>query len=114
MMGQNANIGQAFLVVLLIVMAAIIASVIFTLKRTRSKKTRRQYYRIVAVLKEFDTTKSLNDNDEAHYDSWKLCPETYNCFRAYYDLYAEEDNVKVFEKGGVCDSNFDEEDADLA
>ena len=35
-------------------------------------------------------------------------------FRAYYDLYAEEDNVKVFEKGGVCDSGFDKDDADLA
>ncbi len=35
-------------------------------------------------------------------------------FRAYYDLYAEQDNVKVFKKGGVCDSNFDEDDADLA
>jgi hypothetical protein len=88
---------------------------IFTVHAVQfGRETRRQYYRIVAVLKEFDTTKSLNDNDEAHYDSWKLCPETYNCFRAYYDLYAEEDNVKVFEKGGVCDSNFDEEDADLA
>lgn len=41
-MGQNSNIGHAFLVVLLIVMAAIVASVIFTLKRTRSRKTRRK------------------------------------------------------------------------
>jgi flagellar biogenesis protein FliO len=42
MMGQNANIGQAFLAVLLIIMAAIVASVIFTLRRTRSRKTRRR------------------------------------------------------------------------
>ena len=65
------------------------------------RETRRKYYRIVVILKEFDTIKSLDNNDEAHYDSWNLFPETYNCFRAYYDLYAEEDNVKVFEKGGV-------------
>jgi hypothetical protein len=42
MMGQSGSIGQAFLAVLLIVMAAIVASVIFTLRRTRSKKPRRK------------------------------------------------------------------------
>jgi hypothetical protein len=42
MMGQSGSIGQAFLAVLLIVMAAIVASVVFTLRRTRSKKTRRK------------------------------------------------------------------------
>ena len=41
-MGQNGNIGHAFLGVLLIVMAAIVATVIFTLKRTRSKQSRRR------------------------------------------------------------------------
>ncbi len=60
----------------------------------------------------------LDDNDEAHYDFWDFCHETYDCFRTYYDLYAKEDevndNVKVFEKGGLCDSDFDEDDEDLA
>jgi hypothetical protein len=42
MMGQNSNVGHAFLVVLLIVMAAIVASVIFTLRRTRSKASKRR------------------------------------------------------------------------
>ena len=64
------------------------------------RETRRKYYRIVAVLKEFDTTMSLDNNDEAHYDCWDFCPETYNCncFRAYYDLNAKEDNVKVLRR----------------
>ena len=90
---------------------------IFTVHAVRFvRETRRKYYQIAAVLKEFDTTMPLDDNDQAHYDVWDFCPETYNCFHAYYDLYAkeDEDNVKVFEKGGVCDSNFDEDDADLA
>jgi hypothetical protein len=45
---------------------------------------------------------------------WDFCPETYNCFRACYDLYAKEDNAMVVEKGGVCDSNFEKENTDLA
>ena len=57
---------------------------------------------------------SFNENDEAHYDFWDFCPETFGCFHAYHDLYAEENNVKVFEKGGVCDSDFGKDDADLA
>jgi hypothetical protein len=65
-------------------------------------------------LKEFDTAILLDYNNVAHYDCWDFCPETYDCFRAYYDLYAKEDNAMVFEKGGVCDSNFEEEIADLA
>jgi hypothetical protein len=40
------------------------------------RETRREYYPIVAVLKEFfDTTMSLDNNDEAHYDCWDFCPE---------------------------------------
>ena len=26
------------------------------------------------------------------------------CFRVYYDEYADDDGVDVYEKGGVCDS----------
>ena len=54
------------------------------------RETRRKYYRIVVVLKEFDTAISLDNNDEDHYDFWDFCLETYNCFCAYYDLYAKE------------------------
>ena len=57
---------------------------------------------------------SVNYNDEDHHDFGDFCPETYDCFRAYYDLYAKEDNAMVFEKGGVCDSDFEEENTDLA
>ena len=78
------------------------------------RETRRKYYRIVVVLKEFDTAISLDNNDEDHYDFWDFCPETYNCFRAYNDLYAKEDNAMVFEKGGVCGSDLEEENPDLA
>ncbi len=56
---------------------------------------------------------SVDNNDEEHYDFWEFCLKTYNCFRAYYDRYAQEDSVMVFEKGGVCDSNFEEENTDL-
>ena len=78
------------------------------------RETRRKYYRIVAVLKEFDTAMSVDNNDEDHYDFGDFCPETYNCFRASYDLHAKEDNTMVFEKGGACDSNFKKENVDLA
>ena len=60
------------------------------------RETQRKYYRIVAVLKEFDTAMSVDNKDEDHYDFWDFCLETYNCFCAYYDLYAKEDNATVF------------------
>ena len=78
------------------------------------RETRRKYYWIVAVLTEFDTTMSLDDDNVAHYNYWDFCPVTYGCFRACYDLYAKEDNAMVFEKGGDCDSNCKKENADLA
>ncbi len=74
------------------------------------KEHRRKHCRINAVLKEFDTTMPLDDNDDGHYDLWDFCPEMYGCFRAYYDLYSDEDNVLVYEQGGVCDSDVDEEE----
>ncbi len=74
------------------------------------KEHQRKYYRIVAVLKEFDTTMPLDDNSYGHYDLWNFCPETYDCFCAYYDLYSNEDNVLVYEQGGVCDSDVDEDE----
>jgi hypothetical protein len=52
----------------------------------------------------------LDDNNNGHYDLWDFCLETYDCFRAYYDLYSDEDNVLVYEQGGVCDSDVDEEE----
>ncbi len=74
------------------------------------KEDQRKYYRIVAVLKEFDTTMPLEDNDDGRYDLWDFCPETYDCFRAYYDLYSNEDDVLVYEQVGVCDSDVNEEE----
>jgi hypothetical protein len=52
----------------------------------------------------------LDDNDDGHYNLWDFCPEPYDCFHAYYDLYPDEDNVLVYEKGGVCDSDIEEEE----
>jgi hypothetical protein len=74
------------------------------------RESQKKYYQIVAVMIEFDTTMSLDNSDEAHYDFWDFCPDAYDCFRAYYDLYDEKDNVLVYEKGGVCNSNFEEEE----
>ncbi len=74
------------------------------------KEHQRKYYIIVAVLKEFDTTMPLDDNDDGHYDLWDFCPETYDCFRAYYDLYSDVDNGLVYEQGGVCHSDVNKEE----
>ena len=52
----------------------------------------------------------LDDNNDGHYDLWDFYPETYDCFLAYYDLYSDEDNVLVYEQGGVCDSDINEEE----
>ena len=54
------------------------------------RETRRKFYRIIAVTKEFDITMSFDDNEWVHYDVWNFCPETFDCFRAYYDHYAKE------------------------
>ena len=40
------------------------------------RETRRKFYRIIAVTKEFDTTMSFDDNEWVHYDTWNFCPET--------------------------------------
>ena len=44
------------------------------------REHRKKYYRIVAVTIEFDTTISVDKNDDAHYDFWEFCPDTYDCF----------------------------------
>jgi hypothetical protein len=74
------------------------------------KEHQRKYYRIVAVLKEFVTTMPFYDNNDGHYDHWDFCLEMYDCFCAYYDLYSNEDNVLVYEQGGVCDSDVNKEE----
>ena len=63
---------------------------------------------------EFDTTISVDENDDAYYDFWEFCPDTYDCFRAYYDydLYASEEHVMVYKKGGVGDSDREEEEGE--
>jgi hypothetical protein len=73
---------------------------------------RKKYYRIVVVTIEFDTTIHVDKNDDAHHDFWGFCQDTYDCFRAYYDLYANEDHVMVYEKGGVCDRERKEEEGE--
>ena len=44
------------------------------------RESQRKYYRIVAVLKEFNTAMSGDNNNEDHYDFWDFCPE-YDCFQ---------------------------------
>ncbi len=84
---------------------------IFTVHAVQfAKEHQKKYYGIVVVSKEFDTTMPLDDNNDGHYDLWDFCSETYDCFRAYYDLYSDEDNVLVYEQGGVCDSDVDKEE----
>ena len=73
------------------------------------REPRRKCYQLVAVTKEFDTNLSFEDNDVMHYDVWEFCADTYDCFRVYYDEYADEDGVIVYEKGGVCDSEEDDD-----
>jgi len=78
---------------------------VFTVHAIELKKEpRRKFYQLVAVTKEFDKSLSFEDNDLMHYDVWDFCGETYDCFRVYYDEYADDDGVNVYEKGGVCDS----------
>ncbi len=84
---------------------------IFTIHAVQvMKEHQRKYYRTVAVFKEFDTTMPLDDNYDGHYDLWDFCPETYDCFHAYHDLYSNEANVLVYEQGGICDSDVDKEE----
>ena len=73
------------------------------------REARRKIYRIVGVTKNYDTNLSIDQNDVNQYDAWEFCSDTYDCFRVYYDENAEEERVTVYEKGGVCDSE-DEED----
>jgi len=83
---------------------------VFTVHEIEFKREpRRKCYRLVAVTEEYDKNLSLEDNDVMHYDVWEFCADTYDCFRVYYNEYADEDGVTVYEKGGVCDSE-DEED----
>jgi hypothetical protein len=83
---------------------------IFTVHAIEFKReTRRKFYQIVGVTKDFDTNLSIEENEVNHYDVWEFCSDTYDCFRVYYDENAEEERVTVYEKGGVCDSE-DEED----
>jgi hypothetical protein len=55
-------------------------------------------------------TMPLDNNNDGHYNLWDFCPETYDCFRAYYNLYSNEDNVLVYEQAGVCDSDVNKEE----
>ena len=83
---------------------------VFTVHEIEFKREpRRKCYRLVAVTEEYDKNLSLEDNDVMNYDVWEFCADTYDCFRVYYNEYADEDGVTVYEKGGVCDSE-DEED----
>ena len=73
------------------------------------REPRRKCYRLVAVTEEYDKNLLLEDNDVMHYDVWEFCADTCDCFRVYYNEYADKDGVTVYEKSGVCDSE-DEED----
>jgi hypothetical protein len=66
-------------------------------------------YMIVGMKPEFDVTMDIEDNGSDTYNVWDYNADTYNCFCVYYDEFAEIDNVTVYKKGGVCNS--EDEDA---
>jgi hypothetical protein len=68
------------------------------------RENHRKYIQMVGVAKEFNTTISIEDNSLKHYDVWDFCSDTYDCFRVYYDEFACEGWVMLYEKGGVCES----------
>ncbi len=61
-------------------------------------------YMIVGVKPEFDMTQDIEDNDGDTYDDWDFNSDTYTCFHSYYDDFDKIDNITVYEKGGVCNS----------
>jgi hypothetical protein len=61
-------------------------------------------YMIVGTKLEFDITMDIKDNDSDTYDIWDFNSDTYGCFHVYYDKFAEIDNVTLYKKGGVCNS----------
>ena len=62
------------------------------------KEDCRKWYQLVAVTKEFDMNLSFEENDVMHYDVWEFCADTYDCFRVYYNEYADEDGVTVYRR----------------
>ncbi len=67
-------------------------------------KSHPRKYMIVAVKPEFDLTIDIEKNHSDTYNIWDYNADTYNCFCVYYDEFVEIDNVTVYEKGDVCNS----------
>ena len=65
---------------------------------------------LVGITDSFDKSMSIDDNEPNSYDCFDFNEETYECFRVYYDEFAEHDKVTLYEKGGVCDSEADTDD----
>ncbi len=61
-------------------------------------------YMIVGMKPEFDKTIDIEDNDSDTDDVWDFTLDMYDCFCVYCDEFAEIDNVTLYEKGGVCNS----------
>ena len=65
---------------------------------------------LVGITDTFDKLMTIDDNKPNSYDCFDFIDETYECFRVYYDEFAELDKVALYEKGGVCDSEPDTDD----
>jgi hypothetical protein len=72
---------------------------------------RNKRYMLICVLDNFDETLEVDDEaNKGKFDLWDFCPATYDCFHMYYNEFGDQDCVTLYEKGGQCDSNKEEED----
>ena len=67
---------------------------------------------LVGITDMFDKLMSIDDNEPNSYDCFHFIDETYECFRTYYDKFAEHNKVTLYKKGGVCDRECKEEEGE--
>ncbi len=53
-----------------------------------------------------------DDNDGHTYNLWDFNEETHLCFLAYYREFAEDDQVAIYNKNGICNSEGESEAGD--
>jgi hypothetical protein len=72
--------------------------------------SRPRKYMIIGVNSDFNTSLEVDENDADTFNCWDFNEDTYDCIRVYYNESSERENVKLYNKGGVCDSDVEDVD----